>query len=106
MSPLSIAMLVLSLLKGLPDMIKLAEKAFLGSAGSGAAKKDFVLTSVGAAIDIAGVASGDKVNDVTRAAIVNVADGLIDTTVAALKIHKVLTNDDPDTDQRVAPQSS
>lgn len=106
MSPLLIAQLALLVLQKLPELIKLAEKAFSGSQDSGAAKKDFVMTSVGAAIDAAGVATGEQVDDKTRAAIVDVADDMVDTTVAAMKMYKVLTHEDPDTDQRVAPQAS
>lgn len=107
MSPLSIAMLVLSLLGKLPELIAMAERAFSGKPGSGAAKKELVMGSVATSLEAANLA-GANLSEDDKAKVMGVTSKAVDTTVDVLKTANVLQTiyDNPDSDNRVAPQAS
>lgn len=79
-----LAPIIVQLLAQLPGLIHAAEEAFGSKKGAGPQKKEFVTKAIGLAVDVAGQAGVHELKDeATRKAIVDVAGGLTDTTVAA-----------------------
>jgi hypothetical protein len=76
--------LVLSILGQLPELINIAEKAFGGKPGSGAAKKALVTDTVSAALTVYQSVASHPLPANHTAAILGAVSSLTDSTVQAI----------------------
>ena len=75
---------LLQILTSVPSLIVVAEKAFSGTPGSGAAKKELIMSATENVINAAGLISGEPVNDEHRQVVLGTVSAFTDATVGIL----------------------
>lgn len=91
--PVWLLPLLFQLLQAIPGLIQTAEIAFSGAKGkSGTAKKQLVMDSVSAGLDIAHTLNATSMPDANKAVIMGTVGTLVDTTVAVMKTVDALKN--------------
>ena len=75
---------LLQILAAVPSLIVTAEKAFSGSPGSGAAKKELIMQATANVINSAGLISGEPVDDAHRQVVLGSVSAFTDATVAIM----------------------
>jgi hypothetical protein len=88
--PVWLIPIILQLIAQLPSLIQVAEQAFSGKPGSGAAKKEFVQNSVDTALNVVQQVAPGQLNTEQAKAISATAGIVIDATVAVMKTADVM----------------
>ena len=74
--------IIIQLIASLPQLIQIAEQAFSGASGSGAAKKQLVLAGASGVMDTISTIQKTPVDPAHKVTILNTISSLADATVA------------------------